>query len=354
MLLTHAVIFFPAHNILTDMVAPSLGFIGVELFFGLSGYLIGSMLLTRPNQLPLFYLKRLMKILPPYLMIMLVLVLAGQPHVGLATVTSHMLFIQNFFPGQASFFPVSWSLAIEFWFYLLVPLLLVGAGSLNRRSGHLLMRCIVILVALLAARIAYVVFLAPNWEFGVHRFIPLRFDTLCFGVLAAVIAHHHKTLYEQLAVRRMVIAAVGLLVALSSWFGYLYGYDYIINHNAIFQTIGLTLVGAATLVLVLGARKLKPPFRNRWILSLVTFISTISYSLYLVHLFVYLYVAKFPGNQWVLWGIAMITSILGAYVFYETIEKAAQRISRYLQHTYFSAPKEPFTRAIEAEITKQP
>lgn len=69
-ILAHASVFYDKFNVFTFGVLPACGFIGVELFFGLSGYLIGMILLEGRNSVSIFYLKRLMKILPPYFLVL--------------------------------------------------------------------------------------------------------------------------------------------------------------------------------------------------------------------------------------------------------------------------------------------
>ena len=118
-----------------------LGFLGVELFFALSGFLIGRILVETVlserswPSLRRFYVRRWLRTLPPYY-----LVLALLPLLGHRFNWNSLVFLQNFSRKDLEFFPVSWSLSIEEWFYLLMPLAAPLGGALGppqARGGFL-------------------------------------------------------------------------------------------------------------------------------------------------------------------------------------------------------------------------
>lgn len=108
------------------------GWIGVDLFFVLSGYLIGSQLL-RPYaegeqpSITVFYMRRALRVLPAYLVVVLlyfsVPVFAERP--GLPPLWKFLTFTQNFGldPFAAGAFSHAWSLCVEEHFYLLLPII---------------------------------------------------------------------------------------------------------------------------------------------------------------------------------------------------------------------------------------
>jgi peptidoglycan/LPS O-acetylase OafA/YrhL len=133
----------------TMVFASFLAVTGVEFFFALSGFLIGGILLDlRPTaaNLGTFVLRRWFRTLPVYYLALLVFLAfplefnrgaPGEPW-------QYFVFLQNV-TSYPKFFSVSWSLAIEEWFYLLLPLcllfrirylhavaLIIGAGVLAR------------------------------------------------------------------------------------------------------------------------------------------------------------------------------------------------------------------------------
>jgi peptidoglycan/LPS O-acetylase OafA/YrhL len=179
-----------------------LGWTGVDLFFVLSGFLIGGILLdagTSSSYFRTFYIRRAYRILPIYytwLAIYAVVafllvggnrVLAQPPadHALPIQILVHCLFLQNLInPWQSAFshygVSVAWSLAVEEQFYLIAPLL-VRYLSL-RRLTEVLIGCVVgapILRAVLCTQLTYGRGLA-------YVLMPCRSDALAMGVLAAV------------------------------------------------------------------------------------------------------------------------------------------------------------------------
>src|SRR5579859_2743785 len=115
---------------------------GVDLFFILSGFLIGGILLgsrQSPRYFSTFYMRRVHRILPVYYgwILLYVLIFGGirllTPNSGIVNATDllpvpyYALFLQNSFGGftplEWKWFAVTWSLAVEEQFYLFAPLL---------------------------------------------------------------------------------------------------------------------------------------------------------------------------------------------------------------------------------------
>jgi peptidoglycan/LPS O-acetylase OafA/YrhL len=126
----------------------ALGFWGVELFFALSGFLIGQILwrsFSEPNswnakQLFNFWSRRWWRTLPNYYLFFAIMLvfhhLHGDGLPGLARLSSFLWFGQNLWHTHFSFYPVAWSLCIEEWFYLLFPLLLLIVFELGANCGQ--------------------------------------------------------------------------------------------------------------------------------------------------------------------------------------------------------------------------
>src|SRR5260370_30236825 len=133
----HAPLGFWPHRFLS---AFAVGWSGVDLFFVLSGFLIGRVLpdaRNSPHYFRAFYMRRIFRILPIYYLWTLlfsatatvVLVFfpcrLGVTSGDLLRVPVQLLFLQNFWPGMLRFtwmwFAVTWSLAVEEQFYLLAP-----------------------------------------------------------------------------------------------------------------------------------------------------------------------------------------------------------------------------------------
>jgi peptidoglycan/LPS O-acetylase OafA/YrhL/lysophospholipase L1-like esterase len=112
---------------------------GVVLFFALSGYLVGGPFLRsllaggRPVDVTGYGMRRAARILPAYWVALAALLLLAPPVAGFSgwQVASHALLLQNAFPGEAqTMLAVAWTLCIEAFFYVLMP---VAAFALRRR-----------------------------------------------------------------------------------------------------------------------------------------------------------------------------------------------------------------------------
>src|SRR5437667_8960173 len=101
-----------------------VGRLGVDLFFVLSGFLITGLLLDskeRPDYYSRFYKRRALRILPAYLLTIVVLVLVS--HSPWKFIVLSLLYLSNLTPlfGVAMAYPVLWSLAVEEHFYFVWP-----------------------------------------------------------------------------------------------------------------------------------------------------------------------------------------------------------------------------------------
>lgn len=169
-----------------------IGWSGVDLFFVLSGFLVSGLLFDQYNRektiKPLLFLtRRGFKIYPLFYIITAALVLAHQ-FTGLGTSSANLVpelfFFQNYSEGIN---PITWSLAVEEHFYILLVLgvyLAVKFGKLTSRKGfHAL--AITLLLYSLVARV-FTSLRYTEFEFYTH-YTPthLRIDSLLFGVVIA-------------------------------------------------------------------------------------------------------------------------------------------------------------------------
>lgn len=170
--------------------------IGVDAFFVLSGFLIGGILMDQkhaPGYFSVFYVRRALRILPPY--IVLLIVWRAAQHMGewpgmrwllepAFPMWPYLLYVQNAWMAAASstgpnLVAATWSLAVEEQFYLLFPLLVrwLPARSLPAVLG----------VGILAAPILRcgLAFLGPDWQEAQWRLLPARWDSLLVGAMVA-------------------------------------------------------------------------------------------------------------------------------------------------------------------------
>lgn len=196
---------------------------GVDIFFVISGFLIGCLLMkeheaTGSIRIGRFYGRRFLRLMPPYLVAMgIYAVLIGQNRDML---WSNLLYINNFIPGARQAMPWTWSLAIEEQFYFTFPLFLVFVFYRLRhhRATLLLGLTASSLVIRAAITLANDVYLPVPWSLGVtdERFLvwaealyikpQARFGCLMLGVLAAW--YFTQGMAEKFFARRGVLADV--------------------------------------------------------------------------------------------------------------------------------------------------
>jgi peptidoglycan/LPS O-acetylase OafA/YrhL len=262
-----------------------MGWTGVDLFFVLSGFLLGGILLDyrrSPGALKVFYVRRACRILPIYFAwFALLLVLIHVPTV-VALCTSSVpiwcfaVHLQNvFMVAHESWGPIwmsaTWSLAIEEQFYLVLPAIIYFCPP--RRLPAVLG---VLMAGSLACRIV-ISRLWPGEVLATYMLLPCRADALFLGVLGAwavrdpVLA---RVLRERVWLLRVATAGlgIGIVVFLSRcWIG-----------STKIKEFGFTWIAAfylGLLLLTLHDRRCGAIFRWRPLAAL----GAISYGVYLFH-----------------------------------------------------------------------
>ncbi len=188
-------------------VFDTIGFWGVELFFALSGFLIGKILWENYNSSKIyninlvinFWKRRWWRTVPNYYLFLVVMVIfqwyLNNKLTEITTIIKSIFFIQNFIGREEEFYSVSWSLCIEEWFYLLFPLLLLLLSYLNFSKK---MTFIATLFFFILSSIFIRYYLIEQHVGHSLRGITLaRIDAIVYGVAAAFfiqIKKHSKTL----------------------------------------------------------------------------------------------------------------------------------------------------------------
>lgn len=264
----------------------SIGWAGVDLFFVLSGYLIGNQLLAplaRGERLDLrtFFARRLLRTLPNYYVVLAIyLLLRDSPIAGksMAPVWRFLTFTQNFGMNYGETFTHSWSLCIEEQFYLVLPLAVIAL--VGRKRSPLLLWCALIaaIAAGMTARgIAFMdgkdVFAAPVYysSFG-------RFDELLPGVAIALLKNFHPITFA-----RLLRYGNALLVAgLASAAAVLYGVMNEVPNAFLASAFGFSAVAVSFALLTCSA--LSPSsLLNRLHIPGAPSLALWSYAVYLVH-----------------------------------------------------------------------
>jgi peptidoglycan/LPS O-acetylase OafA/YrhL len=118
-------------KIISKTISLIFGYDGVSIFFVLSGFLIGGILIKTLEKkrgekkvLLNFWIRRWLRTLPPYFLILIILLILNLLftegfHFSKRFPLNFFTFTQNLFYRHPNFFPEAWSLSIEEWFYLL-------------------------------------------------------------------------------------------------------------------------------------------------------------------------------------------------------------------------------------------
>ncbi len=260
---------------------------GVDLFFVLSGYLIGGILLryTEFEAVPWsrrlldFWQRRWLRTLPNYFLFLVVNILLL--YLGLApgllnvNALAYFVFLQNFIIPLDLFFWESWSLAVEEWFYLLFPPLLFVLVAFVRSGQRWCSLVAIAVMVLLPALLRFPAMDAVGTPFLldllVRKIVVLRLDTIGFGVLAAWVHHYFPELWHRRRPEIFLLGIIGLVTATL-----LRTDDGLMYHGTWYFTISAICM-ALFLPALTGWERTGP-----WGGPIV-FLSRISYALYLVH-----------------------------------------------------------------------
>lgn len=232
-------------------VASRVGWIGVDLFFVLSGYLVSGLLFsewlrTGSVDLRRFLLRRGFKIWPQFYAMVAVSVLicawVREP-VSLGRLLTEVVFLQNYLPGLWSH---TWSLAVEEHFYLT----LAGVWFLARRFGRGSVRNVpvwigVAMAGVLGARIVTACLSSQQTELARIWPTHLRADALLMGVLLAHLRHFHADALQAWVQRRASMLSPASVLCLAP----AYLFDPL---NPWMHTVGFTLnaIGFGLLLLL--------------------------------------------------------------------------------------------------------
>jgi len=261
---------------------------GVELFFVLSGFLIGSILIKiihnnnyklSSNNIFTFWKRRWFRTLPNYYLILIVNIILVKYSIINGDIDQFnykfFLFLQNFSQPFYGFFWESWSLSIEEWFYIFLPISLFLVLIFNRTHKGIL---IVIIILILLPLFYRIINSSENvdafwWDVKFRKVILMRLDTIIYGVLAAYIKFYHRVFWKKSAI---ILFVSGLIMALAI------PYIHREPNDFFSKTFYFNLTSIAAMLLLPFADSIKK-FKTS-IGKIVIHISLISYSMYLINL----------------------------------------------------------------------
>ncbi|CAM2165398.1 exopolysaccharide production protein ExoZ [Paraburkholderia sacchari] len=254
---------------------------GVDLFFVLSGFLITGILLERKargqSYFSYFYARRVRRILPPYILLMIVSSLLfgfGWAHYW----PWYAFFATNIGDalGQSGHdsLNILWSLAVEEQFYIFWPFVVL---LLPQRMLAVVAGALVLIVPVLRA-------IATPWFdsfWPIYYLTPFRMDLLAMGALLAVLVRRDRNALEPFKVPAAILFFAALAVL--AWLHLHYPRFRAANtplSNALLYSVSLVLC-TSTVVFAMQSKG----FVKRLLCNpVLVYIGTISYTIYLIHL----------------------------------------------------------------------
>ena len=247
-----------------------IGWIGVDIFFVLSGFLVGGLLMKEwkvrkridGNR---FLVRRGFKIWPQYYLFLLFTLFSG--HRSLALLWGNLLNIQNYVGGISH----TWSLAVEEHCYLLLTLCMVIAG--RRRASVRAVFYFFLTICLLEIPLRYWMEAA-----GHPVFLPThsRLDSIGYGVLLAMLFHFAPDRFDRLRGRPCILGLCALLCLVNLRFHNLPSFMIAEQHDA------ATLFAISVLLLLY--RPLPAGRQHSLLYRCIAWLGPYSYGIYLWHI----------------------------------------------------------------------
>lgn len=319
----------------------SWGWTGVDLFFVLSGFLIGGQLfatVARGGSISYgeFYFKRSLRILPAYFAVLLLYftIPAFTERSSLPPLWRFLTFTQNFGLDlkQHGAFSHAWSLCIEEQFYLVLPLFLI-LFKIRARSIWLLP--ILFLSGLAIRTYIWYHFLATPEQtaFGTNYYALIYYPTWCrldgllAGIALAALYYFRPAAWQRLTTKGNLLLLSALALIGFAWM-ITHGDNQFSSQGAIF---GYPAISVAYGALVLAA--LSPGcFLYRFSSAITRWIATLSYSIYLTHKQLIhlthhlLHPYGIGEDSYTAFFISAAIALLGGWVLHLTVEKPCLRL----------------------------
>lgn len=304
---------------------------GVDIFFVISGFLIGLSFLSYSDKHQTvdikktlrFYARTALRILPNYYVIMLLYcilisngIVNGDMHAF--PLWRFFTFTQNLVKPFHSFYWESWSLSVQWWFYVIFPLLLMIISS---KSGNIKKITPYICLFFILTSLIFRGVVSKNvtddfwWDVWIRKTVASRMDNIYIGVLAAWVRFYVYDLWKRYAVKSLVF---GIILMIATFF--------IPKHNGIFyaNVIYLTLAPVAIVLWLPYLTSVKES--KTFVGDIISHFSILSYAMFLTNLMLvqiidnnFAELSRQMGaySYFVYWLLVIISS----YILYIVVEK---------------------------------
>lgn len=268
---------------------------GVTLFFTLSGFLIGRILFDliergqfdSTTDLLRFWRRRWWRTIPNYVLVLTIVLLWHLAN-GVEIPGhwwSYYLFSQNLFRPQEKFFAEAWSLSVEEWFYVLLPIafLIYMRTWRGRRSAAVWSTLLLFLIVPISFR-AWKLFHGvdiPHIDSHTRRVVYMRLDNIIIGVMAAWLACRRSVQWH-FNRKWLAVAGASILIAFKLQL-VLHGDS---PMRALLFEHNVEAIGCALFLPILSSWD---PARPRWLIGPVRELARLSYAMYLLNLTIILF-----------------------------------------------------------------
>jgi peptidoglycan/LPS O-acetylase OafA/YrhL len=318
-----------------------IGWAGVDLFFALSGYLIGNQIfqaLRAPDGLSLtrFYARRLLRTLPNFYVVLALYALwpafRGEP--PMLPLWQYLSFTQNIRLEPGTAFSHAWSLCIEEQFYMLLPACALLAVALGRRGSLRWAWAAFGLAFAAGVAVRAGTWLqgqdARNWLHFYYKYIYYsslcRADELLAGVALALLKNFHGAAWARLMGqgRLLLVAGCAASALALRWF--------LVDHYGLWTTMfGYPLLALGCALLILAALAPDSPL-HRVRVPCAGSLALWSYAIYLVHKQVSILAARPLGEAGygpehpLTIAVALASSVLAGWLLYRLVETPFMRL----------------------------
>lgn len=292
---THGVLI--AKNFANEKAYVFFSFDGVTLFFVLSGFLVGTILIKTLEKGELgwrnmldFWIRRWMRTLPNYYLVLTLLLILWSLvfKESFFKYISYYFFSQNLWYKNPTFFPDSWSLPVEEWFYLFIPLfsfIMVASKKVKPKHAILFLSLSTILLSLVFRWIRHnhipQVSNFEDWDLTYRKQVITRFDSIMYGVLMAYFKFYARNIWEYK--KKLLFVLAILLFAFDTYYLYCCSNGYLnLKFGWYTDVISLSISSIAAMFMIPYLYTIKQ--KDGWVYKVITFTSIISYSIYLLNL----------------------------------------------------------------------
>ena len=331
--------FAPKETI--DFYFKNIGMIGVEIFFILSGFLIGTILIKTfyiekgniVKKVYNFWIKRWFRTLPNYYFFLGVNVLF---YFYFRNITffdySYLFFMQNFASHAKIPFQESWSLTIEEWFYILLPIIFVTIFSLKIFTAKSkILFAIIFTIVFFASFRFYELYSSNHISFSaVNKIVLYRLDSLIYGVLMAYVIFFYKNILQKY---KYILFEIGIILFCTIYISMLLGLKF---NTFVVAMFFYPVLDISIMLLVPFFYFYKESANIRFSKILVSHIAKVSYSMYLSNLIVLYFFLTYLQHTtvsksfgFILWISFFLCVVMISSITYFVIEKRFINLRKY-------------------------